>query len=50
MGGGGFCFVGSVYYPGLCLKGALNNPEVLHFIHNDKKCEFVIIEEPTATK
>ena len=50
MGEGGFCFVGSVYYPSLFLKGALHNPEVLHFIYNDKKCEFVIIEEPTATK
>ena len=50
MGGGGFCFVESVDYLSLCLKGALYNPEVLHFIHNDKKCEFVIIEQPTATK
>ena len=50
MGEGGFVFVESVYYPSLCLKGALHNPEVLHFIHNDKEYEFVIIEEPTATK
>ena len=48
MGGG--VFVGSVYYPSLYLKGALHNPEVLHFIHNDKKYEFFIIQKPTATK